>query len=258
MARRFVLLGTGTSTGVPQLGCRCAVCTSADPRNRRNRCAALIATDRGNILIDTPPELRLELLGASIGLVHAVVFTHYHADHLYGLDDLRQFPKYLGGAVPVWCADDVEAAIRRTFGYIFTGNKDPVVNWVPKLDFHRINPGEAFQVLSELIRPIPLVHAQFPVLGFRVGDVAYCTDVNRIPDASRPLLHGLKVLIIDALRVRPHPAHFGLQEAIDVIAQLKPERAYLTHISHELDHESTEKELPPNVRMGFDGLSFDF
>jgi len=257
-SRRFVFLGTGTSTGVPSLGCHCEVCTSTDPRNRRYRCAAVIETPRGNILIDTPPDLRTELLQAKIDLIHSVIYTHYHADHLFGLDDLRQFPKHIGGAMPVWCAEDVETVIRRTFPYIFSGNNDPAVNWVPKLDFHRIRHSEAFHVLGELIRPVPLVHAQFPVLGFRIGDVAYCTDVNRIPDASWPMLRDLKVLIIDALRRRPHPAHFGLQEALDVISQLKPEQAYLTHISHDLDHEATNKQLPAHVRMAYDGLAFEF
>lgn len=256
--RSFTFLGTGTSTGVPSLGCECAVCRSDDPRNRRNRAAGLIRTDRGNILIDTPPELRLELLANQVSLVHAVVYTHYHADHLFGLDDLRQFPRHLGGAVPVFCADDVEAVIRRTFPYVFAGERDPAVSWVPKLDFHRIQPGEAFYVLGERVQAIELVHAQFRVLGFRFGDLAYCTDVNRIPEFSLPHLQGLKVLILDALRPRPHPAHFGLQEALDVIARLAPERAYLTHISHELDHAATERTLPANVRMAYDGLSFEF
>src|SRR3954471_3945181 len=193
--RTFTFLGTGTSTGVPSLGCDCAVCRSDDPRNRRNRCAALVRTPGGNLLIDTPPELRLELLAARVDLVHAVLFTHYHADHLFGLDDLRQFPRLLGGPVPVYCADDVEAVIRATFPYVFNAAYAEVPgSYVPKLEFRRIKGGEMFTVLGQPVLPVPLVHAQFRVLGFRIDGVAYCTDVNRVPDGSVPMLEGLKVL----------------------------------------------------------------
>jgi phosphoribosyl 1,2-cyclic phosphate phosphodiesterase len=257
--RTFTFLGTGTSTGVPMLGCRCAVCTSSDPRNHRYRCAALVTLPQGQLLIDTPPELRLQLLRAGVGFANAVIFTHYHADHLFGLDDLRQFPRLLGGPVPVYCADDVEAVIRTTFPYVFnSAYSDSPASYVPKLEFHRIKGGEVFTVLGQPITPVPLVHAQFRVLGFRIDGIAYCTDVNRIPEGSLSLLQGLKVLVLDALRHRPHPAHFGVQEALDVIAQLKPERAYLTHLSHELDYEAVTRELPPHVRLAHDGLSFDF
>jgi phosphoribosyl 1,2-cyclic phosphate phosphodiesterase len=257
--RMFTFLGTGTSTGVPMLGCRCDVCTSADPRNHRNRCAALVTLPQGQLLIDTPPELRLELLKVGVGFAHAVLFTHYHADHLFGLDDLRQFPRLLGGPVPVYCADDVEAVIRATFPYVFNAAyAETPASYLPKLEFHRIKGGESFTVLGQPILPVPLVHAQFRVLGFRIDGIAYCTDVNRIPEGSMPTLEGLKVLVVDALRYRPHPAHFGLQEALDVIARLKPERAYLTHLSHELDYEAVNRDLPPHVRLAYDGLSFEF
>jgi phosphoribosyl 1,2-cyclic phosphate phosphodiesterase len=257
--RTFTFLGTGTSTGVPMLGCDCAVCRSTDPRNRRDRCAALVKTPNGNILIDTPPELRLELLRANVNLVHAVLYTHYHADHLFGLDDLRQFPRHLGGPMPVYCADDVEAVIRSTFPYVFhSANGDAPAGYVPKLELQRIKGGESFTVLGQRVLPVPLVHAQFRVLGFRFADVAYCTDVSRIPEASLPMLKDLRVLVLDALRYRPHPAHFGLNEALEVVAQLKPQRAYLTHLSHEFDHEAVSAQLPPNVQLAYDGLSFEF
>src|SRR5947207_14762064 len=222
--RTFTFLGSGTSTGVPMLGCRCAVCTSSDPRNHRYRCAALVTLPQGQLLIDTPPELRLQLLRAGVGFAQAVVFTHYHADHLFGLDDLRQFPRLLGGPMPVYCTDDVEEMIRSSFPYIFTkaGGEAPA-GYVPKLDLHRIKSGESFTVLGQRFLPVPLIHAQFRVLGFRFGDIAYCTDVNRVPEASVPLLKDLRVLILDALRFRPHPAHFGLNEALEVIGQLRPE-----------------------------------
>ena len=241
------------------LGCECSVCKSADSRNRRDRCAALIRTPSGNILIDTPPELRHELLRNGNPPIHAVLYTHYHADHLFGLDDLRQLPRLIGGPVPVYCADDTESVIRSTFPYVFDNNQAEVpASFVPRLAFHRIRPAESFTVLGQRVLPVTLIHAQFRVLGFRFGDVAYCTDVNRVPEASLPLLKDLRVLIVDALRYRPHPAHFGLTESLELIAQLKPQRAYLTHLSHEFDYETVNRQLPPHVELAYDGLSFEF
>jgi phosphoribosyl 1,2-cyclic phosphate phosphodiesterase len=257
-ARTFTFLGTGTSVGVPMLGCECAVCRSDNPRNHRYRCAVLIGTPQGNILIDTPPELRLQLLRARARLVHAVLFTHYHADHLFGLDDLRPIPKLLGGPVPLYCSAETEVKIRETFSYAFPQRSDtPSYAYVPQLVFQPVGE-EPFMVLGERVTPIHLVHAHFNVLGFRIGDVAYCTDVSRIPERSWPRLEGLKVLVLDALRHKPHPAHFNVEEALQVIARLKPERAYLTHIAHDLEHEATNRALPPGVELGYDGLSFAF
>ncbi|MFL5329696.1 MAG: MBL fold metallo-hydrolase [Gemmataceae bacterium] len=256
--RRFTFLGTGTSTGVPALGCDCEVCRSTDPHNKRNRVAAVISSANGNLLIDTPPELRLELLHTGIDRIHSVLFTHYHADHLFGIDDIRQFSKYLGGAMPVYCTDEVEASIRTSFAYIFAPDGAPTTTYLPKLEFHRIRAGEAFQVLGERVLPLDLVHAQFRTLGFKIGNLAYCTDVNRIPEISWSHLEGLDVLVLDALRYRPHPAHFGIDEALEVIAKLKPKQAYLTHLSHDFDYEKVNAGLPANVRLGYDGLSFEF
>jgi phosphoribosyl 1,2-cyclic phosphate phosphodiesterase len=256
--RTFTFLGTGTSVGVPMLGCDCAVCLSDDPRNHRYRCAALIRTPRGNLLIDTPPELRLQLLRARARLVHAVLFTHYHADHLFGLDDLRPVPRLLGGPVPLYCTGEVEGKIRQSFSYAFGPEAQQLpAGFIPKLVFRRIT-ADPFVVLGERITPIPLLHAHFDVFGFRIDDVAYCTDVNKIPRDSWPRLEGLRVLVLDALRPRPHPAHFGLDEALDVIAQFRPRQAYLTHMAHEIDHETVSRQLPPNVQLAYDGLQFEF
>jgi len=258
MARSFVCLGTGTSVGVPMLGCDCAVCQSTNPRNHRYRCAVLIETPAGNILIDTPPELRLQLLREKVRLVHAVLFTHYHADHLFGLDDVRPIPRLLGGPVPLYCSAEVEAKIRTTFSYAFgPAVEQSTAGFVPKLTFRRITK-EPFTVLGERVTPIPLNHAHFDVFGFRIGDVAYCTDVSEIPRESWPKLEGLRVLVLDALRPRPHPGHFGLDQALDVIERLRPQQAYLTHTSHELEYEATNAMLPANVRMAYDGLRFTF
>jgi phosphoribosyl 1,2-cyclic phosphate phosphodiesterase len=256
--RTFTFLGTGTSVGVPMVGCDCSVCRSTDPRNHRYRCAALIGTPRGNILIDTPPELRLQLLRADVRVLHAALFTHYHADHLFGLDDLRPIPRLLGGPVPLYCTQDVEAKIRMTFYYAFSAQAEEMpLGYVPKLVFQRIT-AEPFNVLGERVTPIPLNHATFDVFGFRIRDMAYCTDVNRIPRQSWPLLEGLDVLVLDALRYKPHPAHFGLEEALDVIARLRPRQAYLTHLSHEFDHDALSRELPPCVAPAYDTLTFEF
>jgi phosphoribosyl 1,2-cyclic phosphate phosphodiesterase len=256
--RTFTFLGTGTSVGVPMIGCHCDVCRSDNPRNHRYRCAVLIRLPQGNLLIDTPPELRLQLLRAKVDLVHAVLFTHYHADHLFGLDDVRPFPFKLGTAMPLYCTGEVERVIRTTFFYAFRHEAGGDTNtYVPRLAIHRITE-EPFFVLGERVVPIPLIHAHFNVLGFRIGDVAYCTDVNKIPPESWPSLEGLRVLVLDALRPRPHPGHFGLEEALDVIRRVKPQRAYLTHMSHELEHEATNRLLPMGVELAYDGLSFEF
>jgi phosphoribosyl 1,2-cyclic phosphate phosphodiesterase len=219
----------------------------------------LLTLPAGRILIDTPPELRLQLLRAQVPLIHAVLLTHYHADHLFGLDDVRVFPKYLGGPLPLHCTAEVEEVVRRAFSYAFAPGADSQpVGYLPKLEFRRFESGKAFEVLGQRIQPVRLEHYRFEVHGFRVEDVAYCTDVSRIPAESWPQLEGLQVLILDALRPKPHPAHFSLDEALAVIEKLKPQRAYLTHLSHELEHEATERKLPPNVRIAYDGLSFTF
>jgi phosphoribosyl 1,2-cyclic phosphate phosphodiesterase len=257
-SRTFTFLGTGTSVGVPMVGCDCEVCQSPNPRNHRYRCSVLIQTPQGNLLIDTPPELRLQLLREKINLVHAVLYTHYHADHLFGLDDVRPFPHKLGGPVPLYCTAEVERKIRQAYAYAFAAEAQQMpAGYIPKLVFQRISE-EPFTVLGERVVPIPLIHAQFDVFGFRIEDVAYCTDVNIIPPDSWALLEGVRILVLDALRHKPHPGHLSVKEALEVIARLKPERAYLTHISHDLDHESTNRRLPPGVELAYDGLKFQF
>jgi phosphoribosyl 1,2-cyclic phosphate phosphodiesterase len=241
------------------LGCDCSVCRSSNPRNNRYRCSVLINTQRGNILIDTTPELRLQLLRENVKLVHAVVYTHYHVDHLFGLDDLRLFPIALKASLPIYCTDEVEEVIRQAFAYAFhPTNDDLPAGMLPKLEFQRIDES-AFEVLGEQIIPIPLIHSRFNVLGFRIGDVAYCTDVSEIPERSWPLLEGVKVFVIDALRPgKPHPAHFSLEQALEAIARVKPEQAYLTHMAHTMDYDRLMETLPPGVEPAYDGLSFQF
>jgi phosphoribosyl 1,2-cyclic phosphate phosphodiesterase len=252
-------MGTGTSNGVPLLGCECAVCTSDDPRNWRTRPSVLLSLPRGNLLIDTTPEMRIQLLRERVRTIHAVAFTHAHADHMLGLDDVRVFPKQLGGPIPIYCEEETEEAIRRVFYYAFNERLAALpAGYVPKIQFERIKAGVAFEVLGQAILPIRLEHGRLNVLGFRVGDLAYCTDVSRIPESSWPMLEGLDILILDALRHEPHPTHFSLQEALAVIERLRPRRALLTHLSHGFDHGPTESTLPPSVGLAYDGLSLDF
>jgi len=209
----------------------------------------------GNLLIDSPPELRLQLLREGIGSIQGVLYTHEHADHLFGLDDLRIFASYLGDDLPIYCSETVEQRIRRTFDYAF----DPITRaypagGVPRLVFRRID-SEPLAILGAQVIPIPLQHGRFEVQGYRVGDIAYCTDTNGIPAESCKLLQDLDVLILDALRKRPHATHFSLEEAIAAAEALAPRHTLFTHMSHDLDHETTNAALPPGMELAYDGMS---
>lgn len=251
----LIVMGCGTSVGVPVIGCDCETCQSTNPKNHRTRTGVVVKAPEGNFVIDTGPELRLQLVREKIPVVHAAVYTHNHADHIFGLDDLRICGYRLDQAIPLYCEEVVERAIRQSFHYAFA--EEDAVNShkyaLPRLRFERIGE-EPFRLLGLLIRPIRLMHGNLPVLGFRINDVAFCTDVSFIPDASWQLLEGLDVLILDALREKPHPTHFSLSESLDVIERLKPRRAYLTHLSCSLEYEKTNAQLPPHVELAYDGL----
>lgn len=250
----LVFLGTGTSVGVPAIGCGCPVCTSNNPRNQRTRCGLVLGLPEGNLLIDTPPDLRTQLLRERIGIVHAVLYTHEHADHLFGLDDLRLMQFYLGGPVPLYCEKSVEERIRKSFDYAFTDTSDLHAGAVPQIQLRSISL-DPFSVLGTHVIPVRLGHGpNFQVLGFRFGDVAYCTDTNNIPPESMEKLRDLDVLILDCLRRRSHTTHFGLTEALAVVAELKPRRTLFTHMSHELEHETVDASLPDGVNLAYDGL----
>lgn len=250
---QLVFLGTGTSVGVPVVGCGCPTCTSGDPRNSRLRCAVVVGLPEGTLLVDTPPDLRTQLLREQIHLVHATLFTHDHADHVFGLDDLRLFPYYLGHAMPVYCEEQVEARIRKSFDYAFAAEATYYAGGVPQIEFRRITT-EPFDVLGARVVPLRLAHGRFQVLGFRFGNVAYCTDTNRIPPESRSLLGGLDVLVLDALRDKPHATHFSLDEAVEMARAIGAKRTYFTHMSHDLEHEATNRSLPPGMELAYDGL----
>lgn len=250
----MILLGTGTSHGVPVIGCRCPVCRSDNPRNQRTRTGVAVHVQNGTFLIDTPPELRIQLLREKIDLVHAAVYTHSHADHLFGLDDLRLFGYYLKHPIPLYCEDVVEQQIRAAYSYAFQP-PDPELHHgaIPMLEIRRIGP-EPFELLGVTVQPMRLWHGKLGVLGFRIGNVAFCTDVSRIPEESFPLLEGLETLVIDALRDHAHLTHFGIPEALEVAERVRPQRTYLTHVSHHLEYTATNARLPKGVEMAYDGL----
>jgi phosphoribosyl 1,2-cyclic phosphate phosphodiesterase len=250
---QMIFLGTGTSIGVPVIGCGCPTCTSADPRNNRLRCALVLGLPEGNLLVDSPPDLRTQLLREKIGLVHATLYTHDHADHVFGLDDLRLFPYYLGHPLPIYCEEQVEDRIRKSFDYAFVAEAATYGGGVPQVEFRRITT-DPFDVLGTRITPIRLVHGRFRVLGFRYGNIAYCTDTNQIPPESWPLLQELDVLVLDALRQKPHSTHFSLDEAVAVAQRVGAKRTLLTHMSHDLEHAATNAALPPGIELAYDGL----
>ncbi|HEX3878018.1 MAG TPA: MBL fold metallo-hydrolase [Bryobacteraceae bacterium] len=251
---KITVLGSGTSVGVPTIGCHCAVCTSSDPRDNRLRPSILVGYEGRNVLIDTTPDFRTQALRAKIERIDAVLFTHAHADHLMGLDDVRPFNFRQGGSIPIFAAPDTMEAIRRCFRYVFE-DKAHVTN-VPQLETHEVL-GEAFELFGLTFTPIPILHGKAPIYGYRFGAAAYLTDHSEIPESSMTMLEGLDVLFLDALRYKPHPTHSTVERSIQTVERLAPKRAYFTHIGHDLGHERAESMLPPNIRLAYDGLEIE-
>ena len=247
----LLFLGTGTSAGVPMIGCHCPVCTSADPRDRRTRPSVVISRGDVRVLVDTTPELRLQCVANGVDRVDAVVVTHAHADHIMGLDDVRRFNAINGGPLDVWAEPVTAEVLDRCFGYAFKSPDPAATVFRPHL-VHRPIAGP-FAVGPTTWHPIRLFHGRMPIVGFRVGRLAYCTDVNRIPDESWPLLEGLDVLVLDALGAKPHSTHFSLDQAMEVVERVKPGRARFTHIAHGLGHAATNAGLPPHAQLAYDG-----
>jgi phosphoribosyl 1,2-cyclic phosphate phosphodiesterase len=253
-SRQLILLGTGTSVGVPVIGCDCDVCTSTNPKNRRTRTGVFVAAPEGNFVIDTPPELRLQLVREKVAIVHAALYTHSHADHIFGLDDLRICGHRLDAPVLLYCEPPVEQQLRESFSYAFNPPHPNAHRFaIPRLEFRRIDTAP-IELLGLEIQPIRLLHGNLPLLGFRIADFAYCTDVSQIPEKSWPLLENLDVLVLDALRETPHPTHFSVEQAIEVVERLKPRQTYLTHVSHALEHDATNARLPAGIELAYDGL----
>ena len=247
---KAIILGSGTSTGVPMVGCYCRVCMSTDPRDRRTRSSLLVCADSGkNILIDTSTDLRSQMIRERINAVDAVLFTHSHADHVNGIDDLRGFHFIHKRLVPCYGSAETINHLLATFSYIFKGLE--TAGYAPLLDAHLA--GDPFDLFSYRITPVPLLHGQGNATGYRINDLAYLADCNAIPATSLPLLHGLDTLVIDALRYSPHPGHFNIDGALEVIARLRPRRAILTHLTHEVSLLDGAR-LPPGVELAYDGM----
>ena len=255
MKARVTVLGSGTSHGVPMIGCTCAVCRSADPRDRRTRPSIYVAVEGGpSILIDTSTDLRMQALTHGVTTVDAILFTHSHADHIMGMDEVRRFNAVKGGAIPAYADERTAHDLRRTFSYVF----DPASEQgggIPQVSLTTI--AGKFAVESVAVMPVPIFHGARPILGFRIGSFAYLTDCNRLADEAWGILDGVDILILDALRHRPHPTHFTVAGALDVVSRVKPRQAYFTHICHDLPHAETNRSLPAGVELAYDGLAFD-
>jgi phosphoribosyl 1,2-cyclic phosphate phosphodiesterase len=249
---RLLFLGTGTSVGVPLVGCGCDTCLRGGPRDVRTRSSVLVGLPAGHLLVDTTPDLRGQLLREKIGKVDAVLYTHDHVDHVYGLDDVRPLCFHSGRPMRVLCEERVEERIRKAFDYAFAA-APPAGGGVPRLAFERIGT-TPFDLLGATVVPLRLRHGPLDVLGFRFGNVAYCTDTSGIPDGTWPLLEGLDVLVLDCLRPSRHPTHFSLAEALEVAARVGARRTLFIHLSHELPHEATTAALPAGVELAYDGL----
>lgn len=277
MTFTVTILGSGTSHGVPMIGCECAVCQSTDPRDRRSRPSILIeiagapgaaadgeaggtadvagaspvASGVRSILVDTSTDLRMQALAHRLRRVDAILFTHSHADHIFGLDEVRRFNVIQQAAIPFFADQRTLDDLRKTFSYIFTPPA-AVGGGIPQLIPFLI--GGPFSLGGLEIVPVPLLHGKRPILGFRLGRFAYLTDCSAIPETSWPLLEGVDLLVIDALRRKKHPTHFNVDEALAVIARLRPSRAWFTHICHDLGHAETTASLPDGVELAYDGL----
>ena len=251
---RVVCLGTGTSHGVPMIGCRCEVCTSDDPYDRRSRPSIAVSWDGRTVLIDTTPELRLQCVANDIQRADAVLFTHHHADHIAGLDDLRRFNWVMGSAVDLYGTPATLDRIREMFGYAFCDDPD-YPSHKPELRLIPIDD-QPFELYGLMVTPIPLMHGPLPVLGYRFGRFAYCTDCNHIPEASLARLTDLEVLVLDAVRLRPHTTHFNLEQAIEAAKRVGAKQTYFTHIAHEIRHAEINANLPAGMQLAYDGLAF--
>ena len=248
----LTFLGTGTSNGIPMIGCHCPVCRSSDPRDRRSRSSAVVHDGDRAYLIDTATELRLQALANGIERVDAVLMTHAHADHTGGFDDLRRFNELTGRHLPVYANPGTTAMLRARCAYAFV-DQYPFYGGKPDLILHEVDG--PFRPFGREIVPIPVLHGRLPILGFRIGDLAYVTDAKRIPEASIALLRGVDVLVLNGLRQTPHPTHLSIPEAAAVIERIGPRLAYLTHISHETSHAEANRNLPEGIQVAYDGLS---
>lgn len=252
---KLEFLGTGTSTGVPVIGCTCEVCTSTDPRDTRTRSSALFHAGGRAILVDTGPDLRLQMLRARPARLDAILYTHMHSDHIVGLDDIRPFNFLQEERLPTWVLESAVDDLKRRFDYAF-GEEIRHYGVVPNLALHPFAGCEPLDVVDVPVQPIPVMHGTLPIAGYRIGDIAYLTDVKTLPDEAFPLLGGLDVLVITALRHREHVGHLTLDGALALIDRIGPHRAYLSHCGHELGrYAEVAPTLPDGVLLAYDGLN---
>jgi phosphoribosyl 1,2-cyclic phosphate phosphodiesterase len=250
----ITILGSGTSMGVPTLGCTCRVCTSNDPRDRRTRPSIAVTWNGHRVVIDTGPDFRMQALREGIDHVDAVLYTHSHADHILGLDDLRPLTFKLKSKLPLYADDASASVIERIFDYTFDTEA-----WYPtraRVEMHRL--GQSVEIDGAVFHRVPLTHGKIEVAGFRFGNAAYLTDMSDIPESSLPLLQNLDVVILDALRKTPHPSHATLAQALALVRRMQPRRAFFTHMSHDLPHAETNNELPQHIQLAYDGLRIPF
>ncbi len=249
---KLLFLGTGTSTGVPQIGCRCAACTSLDPNDNRLRCAALVRFGSGhNILIDCGPDIRTQLLRAGSPNIDAVLITHQHYDHVGGIDDMRPYCAH--GPLPVYCQEDVERDLRQRVPYCFAEHPYP---GVPQLELRRAEAYVPLEIDGHQVLPVRVMHYQLAMLGYRIGPLAYITDCKTMPELTIEALRGVDTLVINALRHKEHMSHLNLEQALELIEKIAPRRAYLTHLSHDMGPQSSV-QLPPGVQIAHDMLEID-
>ena len=252
---KITFLGTGTSTGVPAIGCDCDTCQSSDPRDKRFRSSVLVGFGGKNVLIDSTPDLRMQVLNNNVKRLDAILFTHSHADHIFGLDDIRRFCLLQKGAVPCYASSRCAGAIRRVFDYALIEKAHLQKSFCPLIELHEVS--EAFELFGQVVQPIPLIHADEPILGFRLGKFAYCTDCSKIEPKSMDKLRGLDVLVLGALRTKPHRAHLSISQAVEIARELGARRTFFIHMGHSIRHEVTSGELPGGIELAYDGLSFE-
>jgi phosphoribosyl 1,2-cyclic phosphate phosphodiesterase len=250
----LTFLGTGTSSGIPIIGCDCDICTSSDPRDKRTRTSAVVTHNDKTYLIDTATELRIQAIATGLKHIDAVLMTHAHADHVSGIDELRRFNELNQAHLPMYADEQTAAQLRDRYAYAFVDHF-PFYGGKPDLILNVFDG--PFTPFDDEIIPIPVPHGRSIVNGFRFDKLAYVTDAKEIPESSKVLLKGLGILVINALRERPHPTHLSLSEAVAVVEELKPRRAYLVHLSHELGHEQAAHQLPPGIEVAYDGLTVE-
>ena len=252
---KITFLGTGTSQGVPVIACDCETCRSEDPRDKRLRTSLLIENEETALVIDAGPDFRQQMLRANVGKLDSIILTHEHKDHIAGMDDVRAFNYRTRDAIDIYAEERVQKAVRREFSYVFAEHQYP---GVPKMRLFDI-PAYGFEVKSIKLIPIRVFHYRLPIYGFRTGNFAYITDANYIPEESKELLYGVKYLVINALRKEKHISHFSLREAMDLIREISPKKAFITHIGHQMGrHSEVSRELPPEITLAWDGLSFSW